>query len=585
MKMSSADGTCFAASEQKIFAAIQQQLVAGKIIAVKSTGGYLLLCDATNGAAVQVLRKRKHRPAKPLAVMFVNGTQVADYAFVSEQERKALAGPVAPIVVVRIKDAADLALSDLAPGLSSIGAMLPSAALLEIIASQFRKPLVATSANISNSPIIYRDEEAMLHLKDIADYIVIHNRLIITPQDDSVMRFTSRCQQPIILRRSRGMAPAFIGYQPAGDDTLLATGAFIRSSFTIKSKNNTYISQYLGNTGTIEAQQSYISAMNGLMDILHSKPAAIIADKHPGYFSSQLAQELAAANHCGTAAVQHHKAHFAAVLAENNLLHSETPVLGVIWDGTGWGDDAQVWGAEFFVYKPATISRCSHFEYFPQLMNDKMAREPRLSALAACNGIKNAEGLLQEKFTNTEWALYSKMLQAEKQLQCCSMGRIFDAVASLLNVCDIQSYEGEAAMQLQSLAESYTIVNGYGINESYCASSTAGNCLSVTNLFNALVNDMLLGRPPAFIAAKFHYSLVQVVGIIADKQAIKTIAFSGGVFQNALLVDMMQIFYPPGSNCIFTSSCLPTMRIFHLGRCCTTIIILTVSGIPSGKIQ
>ena len=540
MKMMGPGGNCFAEGEQKIFAAIQQQLVAGKIIAVKSTAGYLLLCDATNAAAVQVLRKRKHRPAKPLAVMFISEAQVANYAFISEQERKALVSPVAPIVLVRIKDAADLALNGIAPGLSSIGAMLPSAPLLEIIAREFEKPLVATSANISNSPIIYRDEEALLHLKDIADYIVIHNRQIITPQDDSVMQFTPRWRQPIILRRSKGMAPAFIGYHPAGDDTLLATGAFMKSSFTIKSKNNTYISQYLGNTGTIEAQQSYVSAMNSLMEILHGKPDAVIADKHPGYFSSQLAQELAAANQSGITAVQHHKAHFAAVLAENNLLHSEAPVLGVIWDGTGWGDDGQIWGAEFFVYRSATMSRCCHFDYFPQLMNDKMAREPRLSAFAACTGIKNAEGLLQQKFSTAEWALYRKMLQADKQLQCCSMGRIFDAVASLLNICDIQSYEGEAAMQLQSLAETYTDVNGYNINESYCANSNAGNCLSVASLFNALVNDLLLGRPPAFIAAKFHYSLVQVVGIIADQQAITTIAFSGGVFQNALLVDMMQ---------------------------------------------
>lgn len=540
MQMMTPDGNCFAEGSQSVLAAIQQQLTEGKIVAVKNTGGYLLLCDAGNATAVQLLRKRKHRPVKPLAVMFANEVQIARYAFISEQERKTLVSPVAPIVLLRAKAAAGLALNHIAPGLSSIGAMLPSAPLLEMIARQFEKPLVATSANISNSPIIYRDEDALLYLKTIADYIVIHNRQIITPQDDSVMQFTSRSQQPIVLRRSRGMAPAFIGYQPADKDTLLATGAFMKSSFTLKAKNSTYISQYLGNTGTVEAQQSYVAAMDNLIEILHSKPAAVIADRHPGYFSSRLAQELAAANQCNMATVQHHKAHFAAVLAENNLLHTAVPVLGVIWDGTGWGDDGQIWGAEFFVYKPRTISRCCHFDYFPQLMNDKMAREPRLSALAACAGLKNAGGLLQEKFSTAEWALYNKMLQAGKQLQCCSMGRIFDAVASLLNVCDIQNYEGEAAMKLQSLAATYTDINGYAINETYCAGGNPGNCLSVTNLFNALVNDLLLGRPPAFIAAKFHYSLVQVVGLVANQQAITTIAFSGGVFQNALLVDMMQ---------------------------------------------
>ncbi len=544
MKMMAPDGTCFAEGEEKILAAIPLQLMAGKIIAVKSTGGYLLLCNATNAAAVKVLRKRKHRPAKPLALLFADEAQADNYAFISEPERTALISPVAPIVLLRIKDAADLALNDIAPGLSSIGAMLPSAPLLEIIARQFGKPLVATSANISNSPIIYRDEDALLYLKTIADYIVIHNREIQTPQDDSVMQFTLRGQQQIILRRSRGMAPAFIGYQPVGTDTLLATGAFMKSCFTIKSKCNTYISQYLGNTGTVEAQQSYVSAMNNLMQILHSKPDAVIADKHPGYFSSQFTQELAAANHCGMAAVQHHKAHFAAVLAENNLLHSEVPVLGVVWDGTGWGDDEQIWGGEFFVYNPASITRCCHFDYFPQLMNDKMAREPRLSALAACAGIKNAEGLLQEKFSTPEWILYNKMLQMDNRLQCSSMGRIFDAVASLLNVCDVQSFEGEAAMKLQSLAETYTSVNAYNIKEGYCSNSNACSCLSVTSLFNAMVNDLLLGRPPAFIAAKFHYSLVQVVGMIAEQRAIKKIAFSGGVFQNALLVDMMQQLLP-----------------------------------------
>ena len=538
--MIDAAGNSIAAGNGQLAAAIQQQLQAGKIAAVKAVGGYLLLCDAGNAAAVQLLRRRKQRPAKPLAVMFADELQAAAYAFVDDRERAALLSPAAPIVLLRSRRPTDLALDDIAPGLPSIGAMLPAAPLLEIIARQWGRPLVATSANISNSPVIYRDEDALLYLKEVADCIVLHNRPIVTPQDDSVIRFAPHLNLPIILRRSRGMAPAFIGYQAAGSETLLATGAFMKSSFTLKAAGNTYVSQYLGSTGTLEAQQAYVAAMNSLLQVLHSKPAVVIADKHPGYFSSQLAGELAAANHCSLATVQHHKAHFAAVLAENNLLHTAQPVLGVIWDGTGWGDDGQVWGAEFFVYSNSTISRYCHFDYFPQLMNDKMAREPRLSALAACSGIEQAAGLLKKKFSAAEWDLYRRMLQAEHPLQCCSMGRIFDAVASLLNLCNVQGYEGEAAMQLQALAETYTSLNGYHIKETYCSDADPDNCLSVNRLFTAIVNDIVLGRPAAFVAAKFHYSLVQVIRLVAARQPIAGIAFSGGVFQNSLLADMIQ---------------------------------------------
>jgi len=517
----------------------------GKILAVKGIGGYLLLCDASNSNAIQLLRQRKRRPAKPFAVMFTGISQLKLYAHVDEAVEQLLLSPVSPVVLVESKKDRSLALNQIAPGLDSLGVMIPYAPLFEMILDDFAMPVVATSGNTSNNPVIYNDSIVIEHLLGIADCVVTHDRIIVVPQDDSVVRLTNISREPIILRRSRGMAPSYFGYVPESDENLVATGALMKSSFALSHLKHVYISQYLGNTDSYDTQQSYQKVLSHLFNVLNAKPGIFITDKHPHYFSHELAKTLAGKYDTELYEVQHHKAHLAAVLAENKLLDSDEDVLGVIWDGTGLGDDGQVWGGEFFRYHHKQMQRYSHFDYFPSLLGDKMAKEPRLSALSAGFGVNDAEDLLRDKFTDAEWNFYRSLLKQNSLLQCSSAGRIFDAVASILGICDRQSYEGEAAMLLEAAAQRYCNDHGYDMNESYLRDETQDYCLSVAALLSNILQDKWKGKPVDLIAAKFHYSLAKVPGIIAENIGCRKIAFSGGVFQNALLVDMIQYHSGP----------------------------------------
>ncbi len=243
--------------------------------------------------------------------------------------------------------------------------MLPYTPLYKLLLQQFRNPIVATSGNISNSPIVYKDEVALYELNKIADYIMVHNREIITPQDDSVVTYSRYSQHRIILRRARGFVPLYINKNPKlSPTTILAMGAAMKSSFTLLHQQNIHISQYLGGTDNYDAQNNYDKILHYFLHLFHAKPEVILIDKHPGYFTTQLGKRLAGEWGIQVVAVQHHEAHFAAVLGEHNLLDEAEPILGVMWDGTGFGNDNQIWGGEFFKFHEKKISRVAHFDYF-----------------------------------------------------------------------------------------------------------------------------------------------------------------------------------------------------------------------------
>jgi hydrogenase maturation protein HypF len=515
----------------------------GKILAIKSVGGFLLICDASNENAIHNLRKRKHRKAKPFALLCNGIDQVKKIADCSEEEALLLKTTIAPIVLLKSKNEASsvIAVNAIAPGLNTLGIMLPSAPLLEIIVSKFDRPLVATSGNISGEAIIYKNENAIEHLRHIADYIVIHNREILTPQDDAVVRICLLSKKQIIIRRSRGLSPSHFFYSPKNKKNVFATGALMKSSFTITNKQNIYISQYLGSTDAFDAQLTYQETAEHLLSLTDTIPELVITDKHPDYFSSEFGKELANKFDADLITVQHHKAHFAAALAENNLLDSKEKVLGVIWDGTGLGDDKNIWGGEFFTYCDNRMERSCHFDYFPMLLGDKISKEPRLAALSICSDFLECREILQKKFSPEEWKLYNRLLQQDQLLQTSSCGRIFDTIASLLGICDKQTYEGEAAMLLESLAQEYFSANGYDLCKSYFTEIAHYDYLPTTVLFSGIIKDILNGENNKFIAAKFHYSLVHAIKMIADHLHAKKIAFSGGVFQNALLVDLLHL--------------------------------------------
>ena len=293
-------------------------------------------------------------------------------------------------------------------------------------------------------------------------------------------------------------------------------------------------------------------------------PSVIISDLHPGYFSAEYAQELAAKFDIDTVEVQHHEAHFAAVLAENELLYKDEKILGVIWDGTGLGHDGEIWGGEFFTYENNAMQRCGHLEYFPAILGDKMALEPRISALCASADVRQARSIISDKFTETERHLYGLMIDSTS-LFTSSIGRLFDAVASLLGFSDKQTYEGEAAMFLEAMAESYVAKNGFKMEASYIDALSA-NRIPVSSMIQGIVSDIEAGKSKALIAAKFHYSLVASIGLIAEKENARKICFSGGVFQNALLVDWISDRYKDQYQLYFHKNLSPNDESVSFGQ-------------------
>lgn len=552
---------------EKIINHICDFLRQGKIVGVKGIGGYLILCDANNANAIQLLRSRKNRPSKPFAVLYPDVDIVRTDFELSKKEESLLNGKEAPIVLLtpKQKTFTNLAVEHIAPGLRRLGIMIPYSPLLELIAHDYGSPLIATSANISGSPIIFNDDDAFDYLFDIVDYLVSYNRDIVLPQDDSVVQITKYFGKQIMLRRSRGFAPSFLNYRPVKNSTVISTGAFLKSSFTVSVNDNVFISQFLGSGESYESQQMYKHTLEHWLDLYAVTPAIILTDKHPGYFSNQYAKELAGKFNTDVRFIQHHEAHFAAVLAENNLLQEEEPVLGVIWDGTGLGNDGNIWGGEFFSYRQSTMQRCYHFDYFPAIAGDKLALEPRIAALCTCSETNPLPQNLPEKFTATEWNNYQSLISSAN-LFSSSAGRIFDAFASLLNICDKQRYEGEAAMHLQVLAEAYVDEHGFEMDETYFINALHDQRIPTTLLMQGIAADLQKGRQRDYIAAKFHYSMVCLVGMVAEALQIKKICFSGGVFQNALLVDWLLHQYKKKYELYFHKNLSPNDENISFGQ-------------------
>ena len=542
MQLFDKKGNSIEEDQAKIIIKICELWEEGKIVALKGIGGYLLTCDATNAATIKELRLRKHRPAKPFALMYPGLDILEKDVHLNEKEINELKSIHAPIVLLQLKKQtqSQLALGEIAPSLSRIGVMLPYAPIYVLLMEHFKKPIIATSGNISNAPIVFRDKDAMNELSRMADYILVNNREIVAPQDDSVIKYSFETQQRIMLRHARGYAPLYINDKIIlPDKTILATGAMLKSSFTLLHYHNIHVSQYLGDTDNVDAQNNFEHTLNHFFHLFKCRPEIILADKHPDYFSSHLAERLSKEWNIPLLKVQHHEAHFAAVLAENNLFDEDESVLGVLWDGNGLGDDRQIWGGEFFLYHKKQITRINHFGYFNWFAGDKMAREPRLSALSLCYGNKEAEKILRPKFSIIEWNNYHQLL-SNNQLKTSSMGRVFDAVASLLGLTDISSFEGEAAMMLEELALGYFRKNpqppSVWIND-----FELQNNLNPKELTREIIKELNKGTDKSEIAALFHVRLALIIKKIANENHCNKVCCSGGVFQNEVLIDLLAV--------------------------------------------
>ncbi len=511
----------------------------GKIVAIKGIGGYLLTCDATNEQAVQTLRKRKQRPVKPFALMYPDVESIRKDCLLHKEEMDELQSTVSPIVLLQVKSiqGTGIATFEINKGLDKLGIMLPYTPLYDLLLNKFGKPIVATSGNLSGASIVYEDEIAIKELSKIADILLMNNRDIVIPQDDGVVQFSPKYKQKIILRRSRGKAPVYINPElDFSNQNILATGSMLKSVFGLTTHNNIYISQFLGNTESFDAQQNYEKTFNHLVNILQPEIDTVVIDKHPGYFATQFGKEYANENNIKVIEIQHHKAHFLSVLAENNLPDNKEKILGIVWDGTGLGDDGNIWGGEFFVYDNRKIERVAHLDEFDFILADKMVKEPRISALAVTHKLPQAEKYLKPKFSATEWQVYQKLLQNTK-LKSTSMGRLFDAVSSLLFDNNLHRFDAEASIRLEQKAREYLSENTIHLENSYLKNESEKKL--ITPMFAGIFKDLEDIKDRSYIAARFHITLIDYIMQIARKFEIKHLAFSGGVFQNALLIDLI----------------------------------------------
>lgn len=538
----------------------------GKIVAVKGTGGFLLLADATSNDALSLLRKRKNRPKKPFAIMLADEKMLKEYFLVNVHVLNELLNPIRPIVLCNprsnnlLQETKEL----IAPGLSSMGVCLPADSLLFLISKLIAKPIIATSANLQHSPLEYQNESAVKHLHGIADAILYHNREIYFPQDDSVCKFSQKFSQKIILRRGKGMSPTFWNSSKLNSQIpVLALGADIKSTFAVWNGNQVYISQYLGDLASFDTQERYLEIVDRFFKLTGIRPQVLLLDQHPLYYSRGFKDSFSNAKSID---VPHHEAHFAALLWEHDVMFSEIPILGVVWDGLGYGNDSQLWGGEFFVFKDGEFERTFTFDSFDYILGDKMSSEPRLAALSLCCHIGEYPRLVKEKFTEKEWVLYTKILAKGSNSQTSSVGRIFDAVASILGLCDFNGFEGEAAMLLEKEAQEF-----FDLNPRYDVDPYGFEVNDNANIIHEVVVSQIICDKKncldtGLIAARFHLTLVRIVAAVAKKTNCQTLGFSGGVFQNSLLIDLLIQELGGSFKLLFHSQLSPNDESISLGQ-------------------
>jgi len=529
-------------------AATQRALAAGAVVAIKGLGGYHLACDATSGDAVDTLRRRKARPDKPLAVMVGELATARRLAHIDRFEAALLSGAERPIVLLARRDAAPL-VAGVAPHNPHVGLLLPYTPLHHLL---FRRvpgsdetvpsALVMTSGNLSDEPICYDDEDARTRLGRIADAWLVHDRPIHVPCDDSVVRLDDGVELPI--RRARGYAPLPVK-MPFEVGPILAMGGEIKNTFCLASGRHAWVSQHMGDMGTLETRAAFERSTQQFGDMYEIDPQQVAADAHPGYHTHSWADRHAPG---AVDLVHHHHAHLAAVMVEHAVPPGER-VIGCAFDGTGYGTDGAIWGGEVLIAGYDGFERSAHLRYVPLPGGDATIRKPSRAALAHlwAAGIEWAPDLPPVHHTTAE-ELTVLRRQLERNVQCVptsSMGRLFDAVSSLLGVRHTASYEAQAAMELEQLADDATAAHTTGEGESAdrvgpYRFAASGDEIDAAPVLRGMVDDIRRGCASGPIAAGFHVAVAELIAETADglreATGIERVALSGGVFQNVLLL-------------------------------------------------
>ncbi|WP_281298958.1 carbamoyltransferase HypF [Flavobacterium limnophilum] len=539
LKLTTNLGEVVSESNTEIFKIIAAELAQGKIIALKNTAGYLLICDATNEETVKELRVRKRRPTKPFAVLFKDAKTISNYLNLNDLEVTTLSSTEGPIVILSIKNALDLAVEQIAPNLETIGAMLPNSGTLKLLMENFNKPIIATSGNFHGSPICCSEKESIKKLSKIADYFLHNSLTVLHPQDDSVVKFTEEFAQKIILRRSRGFAPNVLDFEkPESREKILCHGSDLKNTIAILPNNNCYVSEYIGDLENYDTYLRFEKTIENYTRIFNFEPDVILFDAHPKYVSSRFAESFVhPENPVLFQKIQHHKAHFSAILGEKNLWKSKDRILGIIWDGIGFGEEDKIWGGEFFEYQDNKMARIGHLDYYPWILGDKMSKNPKISALSISGG----NLVFKEYFNVNEWNIYSKALK-KPSFETSSMGRFFDAVGFVLGFTKPIYFEGEAAMYLEKIAQKWYSSHKNHFVDYLENEKLSNNIIPTKLLLDKIIASRQKGIQPGKIALNFHYTLIKCIEKIALNNKIHALAFSGGVFQNALLVDLILKF-------------------------------------------
>ena len=510
-------------------------LLDGGILALRGLGGFHLSVDATRDEPVLRLRTRKRREAKPLAVMVRSVEQARVLGWVSREEERLLVSPERPVVLLQRRPDAPLA-NAIAPGLDTVGVLLAATPLHHLLLDQIGRPLVMTSGNLSEEPIATANEEALQRLGSIADGFLLHDREIVARYDDSVVRLAGG--RPILLRRARGYAPLPLELPLASPSPLLAVGPQLKNTFTLVHGSRAFLSQHIGDLESLETLEHFQEALARLRQLFRIEPAAAARDLHPGYLSSRIAEQLGLER---VIAVQHHHAHVAAVLAEHGRLG---PAIGIAYDGTGYGDDGNTWGAEILLFDLQGYRRIGHLRYAPLPGGDAAARAPwraALGFLAAEPAASPAFRLAGRGVDHRERALVEQQLAARLNSPLASsMGRLFDAAAAVLGVRQVSQYEGQAAMELESLAGRRP-----GRERAWRVEAEAdGLVLDPLPLLAELGERAHRSEPVGELAADFHETIAaataELAGRAADASGLSWVALGGGVFQNARLVVSVQ---------------------------------------------
>jgi len=524
----------------EVIATAVELLKGGEILAVKGIGGYHLACDALDSDAVDRLRQRKYREDKPFALMAGSVDVIRKYCEVSDGEADLLRSRERPIVLLAKKQSAAVPAA-IAPGVSTLGFMLPYTPVHLLLFESLDEPLVMTSGNISDEPICFRDDEAAARLKNIADYFLTNDRRIRIRTDDSIVRLapkqssTQNSRLQIMLRRSRGYAPEPVKTSFHFSRQILAYGAELKNTFCLAKGNYAFLSHHIGDLENLETLRSFTDGIEHFKRLFDLEPEVVAYDLHPEYLSTKYAQSDSG---IGTKiGVQHHHAHIASCMADND---AEGEVIGVAMDGLGFGTDGKMWGGEFFVADYDRAERIAQLDYVPMPGSTQAIREPwRMAAVYLKRAFGNNFPDLKIPFLGTldrkKWSTIESMIASNTNCpETSSMGRLFDAMSAILCVRSTANYEGQAAIELETIAERSE-------DKSYEFTFADGGIIKSEALIRRVVEDLINGVSAAIVSARFHIAVAELIANVAtnlrDERHLNRVAISGGVFQNIFLLE------------------------------------------------